>query len=373
MLSKDDVVAAARGFGFDDIGFTSPEPFLSQEKLLTERKDRYAWATQAGLDLIAGSAPLTIMPQAKTIIVLIKNYHSHAFPPSLTGLFGRCYLDDDRVTKDGLSRQIKKFRQFLSDKQIESKIPINLPHRLAAARAGLGNFGKNCLFYARRAARGSSWVVPIALMIDREFSYDEPSIRVGCPDWCRNVCLAACPTGALKSPGEIDPGRCISYLTYYGNELTPLKLREPMGMWVYGCDRCQEVCPRNAPWLNQLLPMNERVAAKAENFDLISLLQMDLTFFETKVWPHMFYMNSQDLWRWQMNAARAMGNSGDKIYLPCLEQAFANNGSDNVRAMAAWSIGKIGGKTARAILEKGRPAAQGRLLQEIDAALGLAE
>ncbi len=368
MLNKEDVVAAARNFGFDDIGFTTPEAFDSQGKILTERAQRYAWATQAGMDLIAGTEPLKIMPQAKTIIVLLKNYHSSAFPPALTGLFGRCYLDDDRITKDGLSRQLKMFRQFLGERQIESKIPMTIPHRLAAARAGLGDFGKNCLFYAKRVARGSSWVIPLTLLVDYEFSPGEPSVRVGCPEWCRNACLAACPTGALKSPGEIDPQRCISYLTYYNNDLTPRKLREPMGMWVYGCDRCQEVCPRNAPWLNQSLPMNEKVAAKAANFDLISLLQMNTTTFETKVWPHMFYMGPQDLWRWQMNTARAMGNSRDETYLPFLDQVFENNANDKVQAMAAWAIGRIGGGEARKILSARLQTAEAIVRDEIQAA-----
>lgn len=372
MLSKEEVVAAAIGSGFDDIGFTTPDAFLSQEKLLTERAERYDWAARAGLDLRAGTDPLKIMPQAKTIIVLLKNYHYNAFPPALTGRFGRCYLDDDRVTKDGLSRQLKTFRQFLGERKIDSKIPMTLPHRLAAARAGLGDFGKNCLFYARRVARGSSWVIPLTLLIDYEFSPDEPSVRVGCPDWCRNACIAACPTGALRSPGEIDPQRCISYLTYYNNELTPLKLREPMGMWVYGCDRCQEVCPRNAPWLNQSLPVNEKVAAKAANFDLTSLLQMDRNAFETKVWPHMFYMGPQDLWRWQMNAARAMGNSRDQNCLAFLDQVFDGNGDDRVQAMAAWAIGRIGGGEARKILSLRRRSAEGMVRDEIESALGTA-
>ncbi|MEJ2458803.1 MAG: thiamine pyrophosphate-dependent enzyme, partial [Novosphingobium sp.] len=35
-------------------------------------------------------------------------------------------------------------------------------------------------------------------------------------------------------------------LTYFGDGLTPRDLREPMGLYIYGCDRCQNVCPRNA-------------------------------------------------------------------------------------------------------------------------------
>ncbi|MDI6725505.1 MAG: 4Fe-4S double cluster binding domain-containing protein [Smithellaceae bacterium] len=372
MLDKEEVVAAARDLGFDDVGFTTAEAFASQETILTQRAERYAWTKEAGLDLLAGVNPRNVMLEGKAIIVLLKNYHHGAFPPSLLGLFGRCYLDDDRLTKDGLSRQFKKFRQFLADRGISSKSPINLPHRLAAARAGLGDFGKNCLFYARRVARGGSWVLPLVLVVDREFAPDEPSVRIGCPDWCRNACIAACPTGALKGPAEIDPRKCISFLTYNSNGLTPASLRAPMGMWVYGCDRCQEVCPRNAPWLNQRLPENERVGAKADNFALTSLLQMDRSSFETLIWPHMFYTDPRNLWRWQMNAARAMGNSRDEMYLAILDRVFEHDQNDFVKAMAAWAIGRIGGVKAGQILARRRPLTEGTVLLEIEQALAQA-
>ena len=73
-------------------------------------------------------------------------YFREAYPRHMEGHFGRCYLDDDRVTKDGLSQRIKAFRSFLRDNGIDSKVPFNLPHRVAAARAGMGTFGKNCLY-----------------------------------------------------------------------------------------------------------------------------------------------------------------------------------------------------------------------------------
>jgi len=122
----------------------------------------------------------------------------------------------------------------------------------------LGTFGKNGLFYARNVTRGSSFVLPVVLVVDFEFFPDEPCAVLACPDWCRNACVVACPTRALKGEGKIDPRRCISFLTYYGEGLTPLELREPMGMYVYGCDRCQNVCPRNVPWMTvEKIPIPE--------------------------------------------------------------------------------------------------------------------
>jgi len=292
--AKSEIIAKAMKIGFEDIGFTSAEPFSFQQKVLEERLEEYAFFRGKGLDLTAGTDPAAILPGAQSIIVLLNLYFRQAFPKSMEHHFGRCYLDDDRVTKDDLAIKINRFKAYLKENGLRVKSPYNLPRRLAAARAGLGTFGKNCLLFANHTARGSSFVEPIALVVDEAFEPDSPTMSVGCPDWCRNVCLAACPTSALRGPRKIDPRRCISFLSYYGAGLTPIELREPMGLWVYGCDRCQDVCPRNAPWLAAELAQNRRVAAKADDFELPKLLHMDLDYFEKRIRPHMFYMPPGD-------------------------------------------------------------------------------
>jgi epoxyqueuosine reductase len=369
MLKREQIMEKAFQLGFGDVGFTTAEPFESQRLILAERQKEYAWTKAAGLDLDAGTDPRNILPEAKGIIVLLELYFREAFPPEMEPFFGRCYLDDDRMTRDGLSRRIKSFRAYLKENGIESKVPFNIPHRLAAGRAGMGTFGKNCLFYSSRVARRSSWVLPVAFVVDAEFAPDQPTLEVGCPQWCRNACMTACPTGALKGPRKIDPRLCISFLTYFGRGLTPKELREPMGLWIYGCDRCQNVCPRNAPWLAAPLPVNQRAAAKAPDFDLVKLLRMDRAYFEERIWPHMFYMSSEEIWRWKMNVARAMGNTLDDRYVPELVEAFPREGDQRVRAMIAWALGRIGGKGARAALERFRDSSEGVVLEEVRGAL----
>ncbi|GAB6097230.1 4Fe-4S double cluster binding domain-containing protein [Desulfatiferula olefinivorans] len=346
MITNSDIIEKARALGFVDAGFTTADPFDEHKHLLDAMQDEYGWAQTVGLDLINGTNPRTILPEAQSIIVLLELYFSKAYPRHLEGVFGRCYLDDDRVTGDGLSLRIKAFRSYLREQGIASKVPFNLPHRVAAARAGMGGFGKNCLFYSHTAARGSSWTLPIAVVVDHPFEPGVPTIETNCPDWCRNACIAACPTRALKGNSRIDPRRCISYLTYFGRGITPMELREPMGMYVYGCDRCQNVCPRNQAWLACDLPVNEKVAAKADAFDLPLLLHMDKAYFEARIWPHMFYMSYEDIWRWKMNVARVMGNSRDRAYLPDLIRAFDENTDDRVLGMIAWALGKLGGPDA---------------------------
>ncbi len=373
MIQKQDVRDKALSLGFADIGFTTAESFETQGAILAERKESYAWAKGKGIDLEAGLDPHNVMPDARSIIVLIENYYTGAFPQAFEGRFGRVYLDDDRLTKRGLYERIKAFRGFLRDHGIDSKVPFNIPHRLAAARAGVGTFGKNNFLYSNKiwVAGKSSWINPIPVIVNSTFEPDAPTIEVTCPSWCKNTCIASCPTGALSGVRKIDPHKCISFMTYYGEGITPPELREPMGTWVYGCDRCQEVCPRNDPWLRKDLPPNPYAASIAKDFDLVALLHMDRRYFTNRIWPNMFYTSATDLWKWKMNVARAMGNSMDKNYVPELIRAFKENKDPRVLGMIAWALGRLGGEEARQVLEGFLEGTDGIVKQEIRDALGV--
>jgi epoxyqueuosine reductase len=51
-----------------------------------------------------------------------------------------------------------------------------------------------------------------------------------------------------------------------------------------------------------------------------------------------------DIWRWKMNVARVMGNTGDNMYIPDLVRAFHENTDDRVRGMALWALGRMGAR-----------------------------
>ncbi len=175
MVKKNELIDKAHSLGFDDIGFTTAEPFETQRDILLERKAGYEWAMTDALDLLKGTDPTRVWPKARGIVVLMENFFKEAFPSSLERNFGRVYLDDDRIAKDRLAVRIKDFMAFLRERGVESKASYMIPHRIAAARAGVGTFGKNSLLYANRMVAGGSWVTPIPIMMDREFPPDEPT------------------------------------------------------------------------------------------------------------------------------------------------------------------------------------------------------
>ena len=79
--------------------------------------------------------------------------------------------------------------------------------REAAARSGVGFYGKNTLLITRRHG---SWVVLGTLVTDVELE-STPPLGLDCGE-CR-LCIDACPTGALDEPGTLDSTRCLSYWT----------------------------------------------------------------------------------------------------------------------------------------------------------------
>ena len=55
--------------------------------------------------------------------------------------------------------------------------------------------------------------------------------------------------------------------------------------------------------------------------------------------------------KWQMNAARALGNQGDPDNVPHLVQSLNSSPHTMVRGMSAWSLGRLGSARAKAALE----------------------
>ena len=110
--------------------------------------------------------------------------------------------------------------------------------REAAARAGVGFYGKNTLLITRRHG---SWVVLGTLVTEAELDAT-PRLGADCGE-CR-LRIDACPTGALDEPGVLDSTRCLSYWTQSRASI-PVEYRAPLEDRVYGCDICQDVCPWN--------------------------------------------------------------------------------------------------------------------------------
>jgi len=347
----------ALDLGYSAVGITTAEPFPLVAEELTKRREAYYWVVDGRLKMLKSTTPTNVMPSARSIISCVYDYAREAFPPELTGRFGRLYLSRSynapRHRIHGARRQL--FREFLESKGFKVMLgpELNVAERMAAARAGATTFGRNNFAYTKDAG---SFVVMTAFTIDVELEYDTPTVEAPCPEKCY-LCVDSCPTGALE-PFKLNPRRCLAFnnmMTQDGyapslSDHVPPDIRVKMGSWIHGCDICQQVCPRNQPRLKAKLPESEFLVLLASRFDLRKVLLLTDEYYESVLRPVAYNYLRQKKY-FQRNAAIALGNSGDRSHVPFLAQALADP-EPLVRGYAAWALGRLGGAEAHAAVEK---------------------
>jgi epoxyqueuosine reductase len=224
--------------GLDAIGATRAEPYAETERHIRERRARGLFAdmrfTMARPE--ESCHPETLLPGARTVVSAALCYWlpeperpaGHGRLPRYTWFDAYAVL---REKLDELGRSIGGSYRVLVDANQHVD-------REAAARSGVGFYGKNTLLITRRHG---SWVVLGTLVTDQELE-PTPPLDADCGE-CR-LCIDACPTNALDEPGVLDATRCLSYWSQSAHAM-PEEFEEKMGAQVYGCDICQDVCPWN--------------------------------------------------------------------------------------------------------------------------------
>jgi epoxyqueuosine reductase len=206
-----------------------------------------------------------------------------------------------------------------------------LIERVYAKYAGVGWIGKNTCIINQQLG---SWLFLGVILTSLELMADLPA-----PDRCGTCtrCITACPTQAIVAPGVLDARLCISYLTIEKRGEIPDQLRSGMGRHVFGCDICQDVCPwnRKAP------------ATSAEEFEaregLVNPALDWLAEMRQEEFRAVFRgspVRRATLSGLRRNAVIAMGNSGDKKFVPTLKKLCED--SDTVVAEhARWAAATL--------------------------------
>ena len=364
---REWIEQGARDVGFDLAGIASVSEPLSASAIEDDR--RYAqWIdtgragemgylkrTDEAGDYVRGDLRRAI-PWARSVIVCAVNYNADA-PLSIepadpkAGWIARYAWSGREDSSAGsdyhdvlLPRlrdlEAKLMQRFGDDCTTRCYVDTGpLVERGYAARAGIGWIGKNtCVLNQQQG----SWLLLGVIVTSLELAPEAWSIPAA--DRCGSCtrCIDACPTDALIEPEHgvsrsMDATRCIAYLTIEKKGSIAEDLRPLIGRQVFGCDICQDVCPwnRKAPVApSSMLPARRELINPALDW----LAAMDGPAFNRVFRGSPLERTSRK--RVLRNVAIAMGNSGDRNFLPQLE-LWAAGGEAVLAAAAAWAVTRL--------------------------------
>jgi len=375
-LTGDDIRGLARECGFELAGVARAEP-LAERTWYHEWVDAgYAGEMRYLTDRRADvrDDPRNLLPSAKTVVSVGKLYNavgqvldlpSHTIhgptgqvgdlpqsDASERGWISRYAWGDDyhHEMRHSLERLDTLIRQR-ADGPLESKICVDtapLLERSFARAAGLGWIGKNTCLINQQSG---SWFFLGELLVSIEIEPDTPP-----PDRCGTCtrCIDACPTEAIvpvwdRPPGlsrqaggpdpqthTVDSRLCISYLTIELRGPVPELLREGIGIHVFGCDICQDVCPwnRRAPVTSDPAFQPRHYAPPLEKLANVTEEEFRSLFRGTPVTRARYS-------GFLRNVAIAMGNQPLERFRQPLEKLAASS-DPLVAEHARWGLRQLG-------------------------------
>lgn len=212
-----------------------------------------------------------------------------------------------------------------------------LIERVYAKYAGVGWIGKNTCIINQQLG---SWLFLGVILTSLDLTDVDLTADLPAPDRCGTCtrCITACPTQAIVAPGELDARLCISYLTIEKRGEIPDQLRSGMGRHVFGCDICQDVCPwnRKAP-ATSAEEFEAREGLVNPALDWLAEMQQE----EFRVVFRGSPVRRAKLSGLRRNAVIAMGNSGDKKFIPTLRR-LCEDSDTGVAEHARWAAATLG-------------------------------
>ncbi len=282
-----------------------------------------------------------VYPWAESVVVAAVSYLPAAhevtdgIPRGLVARFARS-ADYHIVLRDKLS----PLAALIQSERARAEACVDtcpLPERKLAVLGGIASRGKNSNVFVDGCG---SFAALGEIVTDLKLSASEPVETDPCGE-C-DLCIKACPTGAIVAPYAVDANRCLSHLTQVGG-IIPREFREAMGNRIYGCDMCQEVCPHNE-CVKSITPEFAEPCFPSASPELIALINLSGSDFRANV------KESSIGWirrtRIRRNAAIAAGNlRADSAVLALAEMLREED--PVLRDTAAWALQKIGSDAAR--------------------------
>ncbi len=251
-MNSEQIKKMAYSCGFDLCGIVSPDDIPEAQKGL---KNWLLKGYQGEMDYMSKeperrSSPRQLMSDVRSIIMLGLNYYQPDSKeiPNGNGIVSKYARGKDyhkviaKKTKKLIS-ELRKNSDGIKDSDFRWYVDYGpMLERSYAAKAGLGYIGKNSLLINKDYG---SWIFLSEILTTLEIEPDNPyGIDHGQCGRC-TMCIVSCPTGAIVEDGVIDSTKCISYLTIEKKGDIAADLSKKMKQRLFGCDICQDVCPKN--------------------------------------------------------------------------------------------------------------------------------
>lgn len=297
--------------------------------------------------------PSLVLPEVRSVILLGVNYWSESlrFGGDESGQrprWARYVLHDDYhdTIKAGLIAAGKRLEADYGQTPESYRYYVDtgpVGERGWATRAGMGFIGKNGMLISREFG---NWLFLGAILTQVPFAPDaplrhsDPGRPAGPGLLCGKCtrCGEACPTGAIREAGVVDARLCVSYQTIENKGVIPRALRRGIGLRLYGCDVCLEVCP----W-NRFAQEGRRVLLSTRH-DLANLPLVELLALTPARFAEVFRRTAVKrlkLGGLLRNACIVAGNCGDTTLVPALA-TLARDATPMVRAHAVWALRRLG-------------------------------
>ena len=243
MLSSQQIKSWAKEVGFQDCG-------IARARVLAEAETEFLHSVEHGYhaemhylerNVDGRFNPESLLSGCKSVIVVTYNYLTDSEPKSDKYRTARyTWIQDYHILVKDLLEKLAamivndyptvKYRTTVDSSAISEK--------RWAVEAGVGCMGKNGLVHNDN---GSFFVIG-TLLVDRFCDQYDPSLPKSDCGEC-DICIRSCPVNALETPFRVDARRCVSY--HNTEDKMPNYNELALQKYLFGCDVCQEVCPRN--------------------------------------------------------------------------------------------------------------------------------
>ena len=281
--------------------------------------------------------PAALWPEAKTVIMLAESYAPEQDPLAVLSHPEKAAISvyaQGRDYHDVVKKRLKRLARWLIEQEpCEVKVFVDtapVPEKALAQASGLGWQGKHTNVLSRD---WGNWGFLGSVFTTLDLAADTPEI-----DHCGScqACQDICPTDAFVAPYQLDPRRCISYLTIEHDGPVDFELRSKMGNRIYGCDDCLAICP----WNKFAAPVSDDRyhGAHVEAADLAEMAGLDDAAFRLRFSGSPVKRIGRN--RFVRNVLYAIGNSGVPALRPAAA-ALREDADATVAEAARWAVARL--------------------------------